>query len=231
MKLGEPQKKQLRKDPVIVLGMHHSGTSILAEVLHRNGIFMQPNWRHYESKFFARDINERLILEDEAGWARLPLMPVKEIMQKYEIVKKTIEKRAYMKYIASGYDGQSRWGFKDPRTCITLPLFLRIFPNAYLIHISRREDDVAASLASSFKRGVGLNRDREHWKALRQAYIERIHEFGTKHERFMEISYEKFCQKPVAVMQEVFDFLGVAFQTTTKQFLQEKIYTHRINIA
>lgn len=38
------------------------------------------------------------------------------------------------------------WGFKDPRTSITLPVWLKVFPEAKLLRIQRHGIDVAASL-------------------------------------------------------------------------------------
>ena len=235
MKLNESVEtlkiKKLRDDPVILLGMHHSGTSILAEVLHRNGIFMQANMHHHESKFFTRDINDRLILGDSSRWAELPIMPVEEVMAKLNEVRRAIEKKAFQKYVAAGYDGVSCWGFKDPRTCITLPLFLEIFSNARLLHILRNEDDVAASLSASNKQGIGVNVDRDHWKTLRRQYEQRVEDYGRKHRHFLELHYEDFCQRPLEVMANVFEFLNVPFLPQTKEFLQKHIYTHRIGVA
>ena len=38
------------------------------------------------------------------------------------------------------------WGWKDPRTTFTLPIWLEIFPNAKIIHVYRHGVDVANSL-------------------------------------------------------------------------------------
>ncbi len=222
---------QLRDDPVIVLGMHHSGTSILAEVLHRNGVFMQANMHHHESKFFTREINDELIMGGGAAWAQLPLMPVAEVMAKRDLVQSVIDRKAQRKYVEAGYDGESRWGFKDPRTCVTLPLFLEIFPNAQLLHIIRNEDDVAASLAANFKEGLGRQTDREFWKELQRQYVARAHEFGRGHASYYEFQYEDFCRRPIALAQTLFQFIHVPFTDVAAQFLEENIYTHRINIG
>ncbi len=36
-------------DPVIVTGMHNSGTSILAEILHTSGLFLEANMDSMET--------------------------------------------------------------------------------------------------------------------------------------------------------------------------------------
>ncbi|RMD93448.1 MAG: sulfotransferase [Calditrichaeota bacterium] len=223
--------QKLRDDPVIVLGMHHSGTSILARILHENGVFMQANMRHYEAKFFVMEIHERLVMGDEAGWARNPIMPVEEVMSYLEPVKRVIERKGFRKYIDAGYDGHSRWGFKDPRTCVLLPLYLKIFPRAQLVHIVRNAEDVAASLAANEKRGVGVQEDRAFWKSLWQQYVDRVRQYGQQHPQYFELTYEDFCRQPVPVVTQIFDYLGIPFTAKAEQFLRENIYTHRINIS
>jgi len=222
--------QKLRDDPVIVLGMHHSGTSILAEVLHRHGVFMQANMHHFESKFFAININEQLIMGNGANWARDPIMPVNEVRAKLDQVRRRIERKAFMKYLEAGYDGHSRWGFKDPRTCVTLPLYLEIFPKAQLIHIIRDENDVALSLAASNKKGVGVNPDLSTWKSLHRQYTARAREYGAHHKDYYEFHYEDFCRHPVELMKAAFAFLALDFTDATQQFLEKNIYTHRIHL-
>ncbi len=158
----------LRDDPVILLGMHHSGTSIFSEVLNRYGVFMHVTMRHHESKLFTRDVNGAMIMGGGANWAKDPILPVEEVLTKTSEVRDLLEHKAAKKFMRDGYDGVSPWGWKDPRTCVTLPLFLDIFPRARLLHLVRNEDDVAESLASRSKKDLGLNRDRDFWRSLHQ---------------------------------------------------------------
>lgn len=225
-----PSLSKLRDDPVIVLGMHHSGTSILAEILHKSGVFMQADMRHHESKFFV-EINDEMIMGGGGNWAKLPIMTVAEVMSKRDTVQRRIEKKAMQKYLATGYDGGSRWGFKDPRTCVTLPLYLEIFPNAHLLHIVRNENDVAVSLSTNTKKGVGRNSDPGFWKELQRQYVARARTLGQRHKFYHEFHYEDFCLHSPEVIRRVFEFLNLPFAAVTEKFLQDNIYTHRINLA
>jgi hypothetical protein len=221
----------LRDDPVILLGMHHSGTSIFAEVLHRFGVFMQADMAHHESKFFTRDLNDRLIMGGGDGWARTPILPVEAVMAKLEPARKLIAAQALKKYRRAGYDGVSAWGFKDPRTCVTLPLFLAIFPRARLLHIVRQEADVAESLATSEKAGVGVIADRDFWRQLQRQHVARVREYGRTHPSYFEFAYEEFCRQPVEVTRAAFDHIGLTLPPEAESFLTQTIYTHRIDIA
>ena len=222
--------QQLRDDPVIVLGMHHSGTSILAEILHRFGVFMQANMHHHESKFFV-DLNDRVIMGGGANWARNPIMPVDEVLARRELVAKRLAKQGLIKYLDAGYDGTSRWGFKDPRTCVTLPLFVELYPNARYLHIIRNEEDVATSLAASDKRALGIEPEREFWKVLQRQHVARVREYGARQRFYHEFAYEDFCRQPIEIMQEVYRFLELPFTAELEAFLKSRIYTHRINIS
>src|SRR5207249_8293594 len=131
----------------------------------------------------------------------------------------------------SGYDGHARWGFKDPRTCITLPVYLEIFPNSQLVHIVRDEADVAASLAARRKKGVGLVSDLSFWNELRRLHIERAREYGSKHKHYYELNYEEFCTRPVEVTNAVLSYLGCQLTRTAEEFLRTSVYTDRIGAA
>jgi hypothetical protein len=41
-----------QRAPVLVVGMHNSGTSILTELLHASGVFFAASMQHHESHFF-----------------------------------------------------------------------------------------------------------------------------------------------------------------------------------
>ncbi|MDZ7291882.1 MAG: sulfotransferase [candidate division KSB1 bacterium] len=214
--------RKLRDDPIIVLSTHHSGTSLIAEVLHRSGVFMQANRHHCESKFFARDISNRLIMGNSANRLRNPIMPVDEVMSKLEVVRERIEKKAYKKYVEAGYDGYSRWGFNDPCACIVLPLYLEIFPNAQLLHVIRNENAVAAVLAANNNKAAENNPDMEFWKDWQRQLVARAREYGSKHRQYFEFHYEDFCWRPVKVTKEIFNKLGLIFTGATEQFLRGK---------
>ena len=61
--------------------------------------------------------------------------------------------------------GQEVWGWKDPRTTYTLPFWLRLFPDARVIHIYRNGIPVAASLRA---------RERKHLKIAKASHSKRV---------------------------------------------------------
>ena len=224
-KLSDIQGKQ--PPPVIVVGMHNSGTSILTEILHKSGIFFCANMQHYESYFFSRFINDRLIMGGGGNWAKLPLMKTEEVLDHEESIKPLILKHWLIDYLQWGYDGLSAWGIKDPRICILLPLYLKIFPEAKVVHIHRDPADVAASLTKRKKSGVGISTDFNHWYALAKAYTKRVTDHQNSCAHFIEIQYEEFCTKPISQTTVLFQNLDIPFTKSTEKLL-EKVTPDRI---
>ena len=213
--------------PILVVGMHNSGTSILTEILHKNGVFFGANMDHYEAYFFSNFINDRMILGGEGNWAKLPIMSIDEVLSYENPVGPFIKKHWIADYLQWGYDGKSLWGIKDPRLCILLPLYLKIFPDAKVIHIKRNPDDIAASLTGKFKSGVGVLDNFDHWKALTEAYTQRVHSYADKCASYFEIVYEELCTQPKEQTKLLFDFLSLPFTPKAEKLLV-KVTTARI---
>ncbi|MCG6871110.1 MAG: sulfotransferase, partial [Gammaproteobacteria bacterium] len=199
---------RLSDDPVVVLGMHHSGTSILARVLSTCGVFMHADMPHHESSFFTREINDTMILGGGSHWADLPILPVAQVLERLPEVRRRIADQSASRYRAAGFAGGD-WGFKDPRSCITLPLFLEIFPRARLVHILREAPAVARSLCCSSKKGVGVRADPVFWTRLRAQYVARAREFGSSHSQYHELRYERLCERPDREITALLDYLGI----------------------
>ena len=130
-----PAKRRGDLRCVVLLGMHRSGTSLLAHMLHYFGVDMADETDHASAKnprgFWERpaivtiqdqilDVIGRPIgsplhaLPLPAGWWRdKRVAPLKE------------ELRIYVQAQLMGTGGI--WGFKDPRTCRLLPLWQEIF--------------------------------------------------------------------------------------------------------
>jgi hypothetical protein len=220
---------QLRTDPVIVLGVHHSGTSVVSEILHRHGIFMQANMPHWESKFFTRRINNEVLLGGGDAWARFPLPAEEEILAHTDQAQKEIARSGYRKYVQSGYDGASPWGFKDPRSCLTLPALLKIFPNARLLHVVRAPLDVARSLVTRPKAAVGTIEDQSYWLRLWEEYIARLSRHAYRHPQYFEFRYETMCESPANTFRQVFAFVDVPFTNEAQRFVSAHIHLPRDN--
>lgn len=208
-------------DPILIVGMHNSGTSILAKIINGNGVFLGSNMEHHESHFFSIFINDLMILGGESKWANLPIMDVNQVMSFKDTVGPFIRDHWIAEYLQWGYDAISPWGIKDPRLCVLLPLYLEIFPKAKVVHIRRDPNDVAASLCKRKKRGVGVVDQFDHWKKLTLEYTKRVDEYANKCHAYHEILYEDFCTNSTVTTKQLFDFIGLTFNENTEAMLKE----------
>lgn len=142
---------------VIILGMHRSGTSALAGMLHSNGIvmgreneFYPPPMKENPKGFFEnrrfRTINDALLRNYQYSVKSFdPHVPTVLTEEGFE--------RDEMKRLIMGYYKEYKnWGWKDPRTCLTLFVWLDVLYEMDLLntlkilHIFRPYADVANSM-------------------------------------------------------------------------------------
>jgi hypothetical protein len=218
--------------PALVVGMHGSGTTILAELLDRFGLFLGVDSAHAENSFFRDEVAEAIALGDEGRWARLPLPSLEEVQGCVPAARALVEREWLARYRALGYDGAGPWGFKDPRSCLVLPLYLAIFPGARVLHIVRDPDDVAASLARTRKRGVGGRRDPPFWRDLAEAYVARVRWCAERHPNpYLEIGYEALCRDPAPVLRRVFDFVRIGWTPEAERFARRRLHARSVGRA
>jgi hypothetical protein len=130
--------------PVIIFGVHRSGTSLLTRMLEQLGLFVGNDLQgDHESRIIIAASNH-YINKTGGSWDK-PHYPTAEdvkinyVARAFDASFETISKQfGHMK----GF-----WGMKDPRMVITLPLWLQIFPKAKIIYIRRSPADIAKSLS------------------------------------------------------------------------------------
>lgn len=186
--------------PIVILGMHRSGTSLLASMLHRIGISMGQEFLdsdQFNTKGYFEDVDflwiNKGILESSGGiWYAPP--QIDEILEgdnKFEeIIKDTIARKRKLA-------GRNSWGWKDPRTCLTCWKFAEEIPDAKFIIIVRKLNDIKKSLNNSH--GHVAN-----WDKLIDTYYSSIDQFFDNYPNellsvgFEELVYEKYAEKTVA---------------------------------
>lgn len=147
---------------VIVVGMHRSGTSALSGLLHQNGIRMgepqnfSPGPAKENEKGFFENYNFRIINDmilSRCGYNVISFNPDVPLCTKTDkkittIIKTTI-KNNQKKY--------KHWGFKDPRTCLTLSVWKNAFNELKLkpkyILIKRDFKSIARSMMARGNEG------------------------------------------------------------------------------
>ena len=141
--------------PVIVAGMHRSGTSAVARVLATLGMFLGADLQgDHESRTFIA-LNEALLQRYGATWDnpaainRAWRTPA-ELGALAAAARRRLngaDGRAFLGRDTGWVDVTARaWGWKDPRNSFTLPLWRQVWPGAPVVQVTRNGIDVAASL-------------------------------------------------------------------------------------
>jgi hypothetical protein len=166
---------------VLILGMHRSGTSMLARLLEPLGLFV--GWRKqgdHEARFFVALDN--WLLEQAGGrWDHPEAVrdliaepAVRELAVDYlRLSLRSPRALSFLgpaRYLRYGSPEALRepWGWKDPRATFTLPLWLDVFPGARVVHVLRHGVDVAESLRRRHERILAARRAR--YRRLRGSY-------------------------------------------------------------
>jgi hypothetical protein len=161
----------LAASPIVVIGMHRSGTRLVVDVLDKLGVFMGADAQADSESITFMLLNEALLHQCGAFWSE-PMAAhflLAEPQAQAQLAAGTL---AALESQLDRYAGPTGWhrsatelppfGWKDPRNTFTLPVWKRVFPNLRAVHVVRHGVDVAASLA------------RRHAGALRAATGEAV---------------------------------------------------------
>ena len=134
------------ESPVFVLGMHRSGTSLLAGTLQAAGLhlgevndFARYNRKGNKEQSDFRNLNDALLASAGGTWSTPPVGQV--VWSEAHIARG----RAL---VARYQAGPRPWGFKDPRAVFTIEGWERLAPGARRVGMFRHPSLVAASLAA-----------------------------------------------------------------------------------
>jgi hypothetical protein len=163
----------------VVLGMHRSATSLAAKGLAKAGVCMGDRSRllgvnasnkygYWEDIDFLA-INDKLLSIAGGSWDDPP--PEKDILAAGKLNKDLIHEFIKSKEQPIVNRRHPFWGWKDPRTVLTIRCYMPYLSNPHFIACYRKPDEVAASL---------WERDQmplEKGLALAKIYNERMAEF------------------------------------------------------
>lgn len=141
-----------RRPPVIVTGMHRSGTTMLVELLRKSGAFFGANRDPNAEDYFFMRLNEWIMRRAGGAWD-YPL-PTRRYLDFERFFADTLAFISHRVAETGAAEHALPWGWKDPRAVFTLRLWEQVFPGARLLYIRRNGVDSANSL---------FVRERDRW--------------------------------------------------------------------
>lgn len=131
--------------------MHGSGTSAVGQILASLGVHLGSRLdSHFEANEFW-DLNEEIYYRAGASWHRPePLLhglrnPAFRLSATARLSQATFGSlRGF--FAGTRLREGALWGWKDPRTSLTLPLWLSLFPEARVVHVLREPEAAAQSI-------------------------------------------------------------------------------------
>lgn len=205
---------------VIVGGMHRSGTSAMAGVLHDNGIIMgehenkdfyPPPMRENPKGFYEnvrfRRLNDAMLKQHNYSVKSFdPIVP--------RGIVADIQQRSAMRKLITHYLRYDHWGWKDPRTSLTINSWLsvlaemRLIKEVFIINMLRAPIDVADSMK------VRGNREKTpgQFEAVTCAYQNTLmaamktwrHEIGG----YMEVFFNQMIFDPDKTLMAISSTIG-----------------------
>jgi hypothetical protein len=180
---------------IVILGCHRSGTTLIARLLHEMGVFMGPrvDRRIWEDADFQK--TNATILDMAGGnWGKPP--PPEAITEAVE--------RMPIPYFLTMKRQPTPWGWKDPRTVLTIHALHPHLDDPRYVVIRRNKRDVVSSL--TLAQGWKYN-----WGDLVDEYERRLDAFIMDTDApVMEFDYElladEYCCKDE--VQKLAQFVG-----------------------
>ncbi len=202
---------------ILILGMHRSGTSSLAGSLQQNGLFLGEvfeknphNPKGNRENKEIMELNNALLIHNGGNWYTPP-----ETIQWDETLVNDRD-RIINNFISSK---EKMWGFKDPRTIITLPFWLDALTNIKMVGVFRHPLLVTESLHARTPE-MPINYGMQLWKRYNAQLL-----LYFKQKEFPLLSFDVSPEEFNAAIKSTVTYLGLPGiqQEGEEQFFDESL--------
>ena len=195
--------------PLVVLGMHRSGTSAITRAVNLLGVDLGTEEHMHRPRadnptgFWENgdlvELNDELLSRHGGNWHEPPVLP-----PNWQLAPELEDCRQRARELIRAEFGPAAcWGWKDPRACLTLPFWQQLLgPMSYIICL-RNPMDVARSLHA--RDGFTTEKGLALWLRYTEAAL--VHTTG---QRRLFLFYEDFMASRRRELHRLAAFLGPA---------------------
>jgi len=218
---------------VCILGMHRSGTSVVSRLVNLLGVDLGSDSYltasgpdnpkgYWEHRAFV-EINDRILAAFGGRWDRAPAFPC-DWLRAPELSEPRERAR---QLLHDEFSSTPMWGWKDPRTSLTLPFWQELVGQMRYIIPVRNPAAVVASLVQ--RNGMSTDEAEALWLSHTHAILA-----ATTGQPRLFVFLEDLMDRPPVLMQQIAGFLGVperatdvAIQNEASGFIEQRLYHHR----
>jgi len=201
--------------PILIIGMHRSGTSMITKLLGDNGLFLgdsnllqgvnqdyiSDNPKGYWEFKPGVELADRILTKLGGTWNRPPENIGSFVFEKEEFK----EEIARAKEIFSPFKAvEIPWGWKDPRNSLLIDFWKLIFPDLKLLICLRNPIEVAFSLSKRFIEHVTFRDGVRLWELYNRVIVQKMNQHP-----FLVTHYESYFYSPKKEIERVREFIGL----------------------
>jgi len=209
---------------IFIIGMHRSGTSMITGILHKCGLELGGNLLmhgkdnpkgHFESREFIR-INQEILARNGGRWNSPP-----KNIHFHSGLKND------MRRFVNKFDPQKISGFKDPRVCLTFPLWYRVIhPEPIKAVIVVRP---FRAIAQSLRKRNGFNIGKG--ERLADHYVRSAFRAMNEYDiLYVTAVYHRFFKDWRRELEPILKFTGLKLPVNTNaidEFVDERLWHFR----
>ena len=213
---------------LLVLGMHRSGTSLLAGLIANAGASIgeavmpaaEDNPKGFFENQLVVDFNEKLLNSLDLGWASWQRLPDNWLAS---LESKWFEEAA--RILEAEFQDSELVCIKDPRICRLLPFWCQVLSandfKPYCVLTTRQLDEVSASLQK--RDGMGKAQADALWFRYNLDALQ-----GANGLPGLHLSYEQVLENPGSALDQVSDLIGEQLQVSDQAFADSTLRHHRL---
>jgi len=197
---------------LIILGMHRSGTSMLAGSLRQMGLNLgnintkAPHNKKGNMEHPAiMHMQENLLNSNGGAWDNPP-----------NVITWTKLHLSVRDLFISSFDEENVWGFKDPRTLFTIEGWLEVIPNAEFVGIFRNPSSVVLSLQK--RNDFTIEKSLELWKVYNKRLLQLHNVYN-----FPLIEFHQDISILTNKLNELGQILNLPSRQSKLSFFEEKL--------